>query len=300
MKIFITGGTGFIGGSVAVECVRRGHTVRALTRSPDKASYLSSFGIDPVIGDLSDLDLLSEEAVKADAVINAADSDNRSAVDAFLNTLSGTGKAFLHTSGTSVIADLAGGEPSDYIYDDNSLPAPVPDKIARAELDRSIVSSQGIRSIVLCNSLIFGDAIGPQAQSVQLPLLIADAQSTGCAHYIGRGLNRWSTVHISDVVDLYLLALERAPAGTFAFVESGEAAFQDMARAIGHSLGLGEPESITVQDAEMRWGRQRARYSLGSNSRVRSKRARELGWMPKRLNVMEWINQHLSHLYRIS
>ena len=54
---------------------------------------------------------------------------------------------------------------------------------------------------------------------MQLPLLIDYARETGNAAYIGRGLNRWSTVHIADVVELYLRALERAPAGTFAFVE---------------------------------------------------------------------------------
>lgn len=298
MTIFITGATGFIGGSIAVEAVRRGFQVRALARSLEKASVLKSFGIEPVIGTLADHDLLAEEACKADAVINAASSDDRGAVDAFLGALQGSGKAFIHTSGISVVGDDARGEPSDAIYDDNNLPEPVADKAARAALDRAVVSAQGIRSVVLCNALIFGDAVGPPAQSVQLPLLIKDAQDSGCAHYIGRGLNRWSTVHIADVVDLYLLALEKAPAGTFAFVESGEASFGDMAQTISRSLGLGDPEPLTATDAEARWGRQRAFYSLASNSRVRGLRARTFGWSPKRLSVNDWIRDHLAAQYQ--
>jgi nucleoside-diphosphate-sugar epimerase len=109
-----------------------------------------------------------------------------------------------------------------------------------------------VRAIVLCNSLIYGDALGPPAQSVQLPRLIDEARESGIAHYIGRGLNRWSTVHIADVVDLYLLALERAPAGLFAFVENGESAFRDMAQAIGCALGLANARSMTSEAAVAR------------------------------------------------
>jgi nucleoside-diphosphate-sugar epimerase len=74
---------------------------------------------------------------------------------------------------------------------------------------------------------------------------------SGTAHYIGRGLNRWSTVHIADVVALYRLALQAAPAATFAFVENGESRFRDMAQAIGESLGLGDAQSLSSSGAEL-------------------------------------------------
>ncbi len=95
--------------------------------------------------------------------------------------------------------------------------------------------------------------LGPRPEAFQLPLVIGQARESGRAQYIGRGLNRWSTVHIADVVDLYLLALEKAPAGTFVFVESGEAAFRDMAQAIADALALGDPVSMTIEAAEARW-----------------------------------------------
>src|SRR5262249_3490815 len=151
----------------------------------------------------------------------------------------------------------------------------------------------GVRTIVLCNSLIYGDALGPPARSVQLPRLIDEARESGTAHYIGRGLNRWSTVHVTDVAALYLLALERAPAGLFAFVENGESAFRDLAQAIGLALGLGDAQSMTSQDAEARWGRATAIFSLGSNSRVRGKCARALGWAPRHGSAEDWISTSL-------
>jgi nucleoside-diphosphate-sugar epimerase len=294
MKLFVTGASGFIGGSIAAEAVRRGHKVRGLVRSPEKAAACEAFGITPVHGTLADHGLLADEARAADAVVNAASSDDRAAVDALLGALAGSDKALLHTSGSSIVADQAWGEPSEAVYDEDNMPKPTPDKAARVALDRAILSAPGLRSIILCNTLIFGDALGPPAKSVQLPRLMDCARETGRARYIGRGLNRWSTVHIADVVDLYLLALEKAPRNTFAFVESGEAAFRDMAQAIGEALGLGDAVSMTKEAAAARWGHQRAMYSLASNSRVRGLRARELGWSPKRLGVDRWIRDHLS------
>lgn len=293
MRIFVTGASGFIGGSVAAEAVRRGHQVRGLVRSAEKARACDAFGIVPVNGSLADHDLLVEEARAADAVVNAASSDDRPAIDALIEALSGTGKALLHTSGSSIVADHAMGEPSDAVFDEDHLPTPTENKAARVALDRAVLSAPGVRSIVLCNSLVFGDALGPNARSVQLPLLIDLARETGSAAYIGRGLNRWSTVHIADMVDLYLLGLDHAPAGTFAFVETGEASFRDMAQSIADGMGLGAPVSMTIEAAEARWGQARARYSLASNSRVRGLRARELGWSPAGISVHQWITGHL-------
>jgi nucleoside-diphosphate-sugar epimerase len=300
MRLFVTGASGFIGGSFAAEAVRHGHQVRGLVRSPEKADAVRTFGIVPVQGTLADHALLADEARAADAVVNAASSDDRGSVDAIVSALVGSEKAFLHTSGSSIVADQAEGEPSETVINEDDIPGPTAEKAARVALDRAILSAPGVRSVVLCNSLIFGDALGPKARSVQLPLLIDYARESGHSHYIGRGLNRWSTVHIADVVDLYLPALEQAGPGTFVFVESGEAAFGEMAATIADALALGACVSMTMEAAEQRWGRQRALYSLASNSRVRGLRARALGWSPEHPNVHQWLSEHLSDPARVS
>jgi nucleoside-diphosphate-sugar epimerase len=293
MKVFITGASGFIGGAVASRLVQAGHSVRGLLRDPTKADACLRFGIHPVLGTLDDTNLLTREAQAADAVVNAASSDHRKAADTLIAALQTTGKTLIHTSGTSVVADQANGEPSDVIFDEDTPRKPEADKEARVSLDNAILNAQGMRSIVLCNSLIYGDAIGPDARSVQLPRLIDEARESGTAHYIGRGLNRWSTVHIEDVAELYLLALERAPAGYFAFVANGESSFADMAHAIGRSLGLGEARSMSSEDAITRWGHEVAVFALGSNSRVRATRARALGWAPRHDSAEAWIERAL-------
>ena len=77
MKIFLTGATGYIGGTVAARLVAAGHEVVGLVRSADGEAALRGRGIVPLRGALADRDILAEAARRADAVINAANSDNR-------------------------------------------------------------------------------------------------------------------------------------------------------------------------------------------------------------------------------
>ncbi|PFN94651.1 epimerase, partial [Bacillus sp. AFS076308] len=102
-----------------------------LVRSEAQANELSALGITPVIGTLDDSALLAEQARAADAVINAASSDHRGAVQALLDALRGSNKVFLHTSGSSIVGDASGGHASDVIYVEDKLPEPTVDKAAR-------------------------------------------------------------------------------------------------------------------------------------------------------------------------
>src|SRR5687768_8644228 len=116
MRIFVTGATGFIGGSVAQRLAAAGHQVRGLARSRDKADGLETFNIEPVMGDLADIQLLAGEAKGADAVINAANADDLATVQILIDALRSSGKALIHTSGSSIVGDESLGEPSDIVH----------------------------------------------------------------------------------------------------------------------------------------------------------------------------------------
>ena len=296
MNIFITGAGGFIGGSIAAGLTRDGHRVRGLIRRVEQADDLKRLNIEPVIGSLDDTALLIAEARATDAIINAASSDHRGAVEALIGALERSDKPLLHTSGSSIVGDASGGEASDKIYTEDDLPEPTPDKAPRVAIDNLVLDAakRAVRSTVLCNTLIYGHGAVPDTASVQLPRLERQARKSGIVRHVGRGLNIWSNVHIDDVVDIYRLALEKSPAGTFYFVESGEAQFRDMTAAMAKALDLRGPEDWPLEEAKQEWGYEMASYGLGSNSRVRSKRTRDiLGWQPKRTSVIEWIEKDL-------
>ena len=297
MNIFITGATGFIGGSVAARFIAEGFSVRGLVRTEAQAARLRALGVEPVIGTLADADILTREAQRADAVVNAASSDNLPAVETLLNALAGSNKVFIHTSGSSVVGDDARGEwVSEKIFDEETVYTPAPEKADRAALDKLIIAAagRGVRSVILCNTMIYGNGLGLNPYSVQIPPLVAQARKSGIARFVGKGVNIWSNVHIEDVVDLYLLALKKAPAGSLYYVENGEASYKDITTAIAQRLGLDAPQSWPVEEAIKEWGFGHAVYSFGSNSRVSAKRARnDLGWTPKHASVIDWIKNDM-------
>jgi nucleoside-diphosphate-sugar epimerase len=72
VKVFLTGGTGFIGGEVARQLRQRGDEVVCLVRSPEKAAKLRELGCELHGGDLGDEPAIRKGVEGCDAVIHAA------------------------------------------------------------------------------------------------------------------------------------------------------------------------------------------------------------------------------------
>jgi hypothetical protein len=78
----------------------------------------ASFWHYPVHGTLDDADVLRAAAARADAVINSANADHEPSAQALLQALEGTGKAYIHTSGSSIVGTQSAGERVDAIFDE--------------------------------------------------------------------------------------------------------------------------------------------------------------------------------------
>lgn len=130
-SIFVTGLTGYIGGTVLTKLLALSPPptqITALMRDPSKASLLSKLTlpsgttITPLIGSLSDHEKIAKAASEADIVLSTADADDLPAVQAMLQGMkqrkaqTGHRSLFIHTSGTGVLTDDARGQyPSDKV-----------------------------------------------------------------------------------------------------------------------------------------------------------------------------------------
>jgi nucleoside-diphosphate-sugar epimerase len=297
MNLFITGATGYIGGTVARHLLKAGHHIRGLARDSSKLAQLKALGIEPIVGTIDDASLLIRESRRSDGVIHTADSDHRVAIETLIEGLRDSGKPLLHTSGSSVIGDDARGDRlSPAIYDEDTAFVVEPGKQPRREVELRVLSAanEGVRAVVICPSTVYGTGTGINPRSVQIPYLVDQAKESGVVRLVGRGVNRWSNVHVEDLADLYLLAVEHAIAGSYFFVENGESSFSEIGDAIAERLKLGPVQSWTVEQAAERWGEGHARYTFGSNSRVRAKHARrDLGWAPSHQSATQWILEEM-------
>ena len=120
MRVFVTGATGHIGSVVVKELLDHGHQVLGLARSAASAEALTAAGAEVQRGSLDDLDALSAAAASADGVIHlafkhdfsdyaAAAATDLQAVETIGTALVGSGKAFVNTSGTMMLAFAAPG-----------------------------------------------------------------------------------------------------------------------------------------------------------------------------------------------
>jgi nucleoside-diphosphate-sugar epimerase len=280
MKIFLTGGTGYIGHSVSLALKKAGHDVTSLVRSDEKAQALMSRGIRAHKGDLLKPDTIAQGAREADGVIHTAATNDAKMPDAdtaavrvVLRALQGTSKPFVYTSGVWVMGNTLG-----LIADESKPLDPAPVVAWRAELERELIeaAAHGIRTVIIRPAMVYGRGAGLPA------MLVQSARQHGAARYVGTGENHWPFVHVDDLAELYVLALEQAPAGSVYIGAHGDALrLRDVARAA--SVAAGKQGRVEA------WALEEARTSLGLladalalDQVVSGQKAKKaLGWSPK-------------------
>ena len=203
-KVFVTGATGYIGGSVAVQLLNKGYTVTGLARKEADLPRLEALGIKPVLGDINAVKVITEQAEAADAIINAASADNPFVVSTILDAIQGTGKTLIHTSGSSIAGDKAAGAHGPKVRYEVIPTEPRLEKAARVAIDKTVIQAaeKNIRTVVICPTMIYGTGSGLHKDSVQVPLLAKTARQYNSGVFVGKGANVWSNVHIEDLAQL--------------------------------------------------------------------------------------------------
>ncbi|KAF7956399.1 hypothetical protein EAE96_003740 [Botrytis aclada] len=138
--------------------------------------------------------------------------------------------------------------------------------------------------------LIYGISSREKRLSIQLPTLARFAINHGYAGHIGKGLSKWSQIHVRDLARGYVTLLHSLETGDldiknpYFFCNNGEdLSWRDCASEIGKILyeegkiKSPEPKTIPLELYNDLFGP----YSsvvAGSNSLNRANRLRKLGW----------------------
>jgi nucleoside-diphosphate-sugar epimerase len=283
MKIFLTGGSGYIGQATirALRC--HGHEVTALVRSDTAAEAVTLLNATPLHGDLSDSIILRQAASEADCAIHLAqDRGSESAQvdrDAAAAIQDGIGtRPYVHTSGTWVYGNTVG-------VVDESAPFAPPDLVAwRLDNEKLVLdrARSGGHPIMVVPGLVYGGQGGLIEQFV-----VGPAHVRGSIHYVGDGGNHWSLVHVDDIADLYALALHASAGAIFNGVTDHSLTVADLLPALTQAAGCpGKAESVTLEQSRAELGLLADAFAL--DQQVSGSRARnELGWNPPDRDVLE-------------
>jgi nucleoside-diphosphate-sugar epimerase len=292
MRVFVTGASGHIGSAVVPELLQAGHRVVGLAHSDSSAAALVAAGAAVRRGDLDDLDGLAQAAAGADGVIHlafeheamrsgdfagAVAADLR-AIEAVAAVLDGSGKPFVSTSGTGMLARLGStghlGTEHDVLEAGPRIDA---ENTVVALAERNVRSSV-VRLPPIVHSTLDHHGFGPT--------LIGIARDKGVSAYVGDGANRWPSVHTLDAARVYRLALEAAPPGTRLHAVADEGVpFRDIAETIARRLGV-PTTSIPAEDAGEHFGFLGAFVAL--DNPTSSTATRELlGWKPTHPGLIE-------------
>jgi nucleoside-diphosphate-sugar epimerase len=276
MRIFLTGGTGYIGSAVLDALVRGGHRVDALVRNRERAAEVQARGARPILGNLGQPATYLDAAVEADGSIHAAfDDSGRGAeidatvLDVLLSVPEKTGRFLIYTSGVWVL----GGSTTPM---DESVPLnPAPHVAWRPAHERRVLDAhaRGIRTAVVRPGIVYGGARGIVGD------LFRDA-ANGLVRVIGSGENHWPLVYDRDLGDLYLRIVNQPNAsGLFHANDERDEQVNDLVAAIaGHAPIRPSVRRVPIEEARKKMGTYADALVL--DQIVRSPRARTLGWNP--------------------
>jgi nucleoside-diphosphate-sugar epimerase len=229
-EVFLTGGSGFIGGRLIARLLGEGHVVRALARSPAAAERVSSLGAAPVRGDLADVAAMHAGAEGCELAFHAAatlgdwgrrEDFERGNVEGTENALRACRDAgvrrFVHV-GTE--AALLAGEP--LVEVDETAPLRPDSRAlysstkARAERAELAASDGAFETVVVRPRFVWG-----LGDTTLLPAMVEMVRG-GRFAWIDGGGHRTSITHVENTVEGLVLAAARGRPGNAYFVTDGE------------------------------------------------------------------------------
>lgn len=274
-RVFVTGGTGYIGRAVAEAFRREGHAVTVMVRGEAAAERLRAAGFAAVIADLRRPETYRHHAVAHDVVVHAAfeyDDDGNevlateeTAVDALLaaGADAGAPRQLIYTSN----AFLLGGMGADPVDEDVPIDEARYASLPRLRLERRVLDAgtETLRTAAVRVGSVYGGNGGTY------PWLFGLAQKDGWMPVWGTGENRWPLVYLDDLAELYVRIATQRASGVFHGADGVPMAVAEIVRAAAAAAGC-EVRQVPAEGV---------RDTLLRDVAVLPVRSRSLGWAPR-------------------
>ena len=280
MRVFVTGGTGYVGSAVVRRLAGAGHEVAGLVRNAEKADVLEALGGRPVLGNLREPSGYAAMAAECDAIIHLAAEPGperqqveRRALEALIAAAGSGGEPRILVY-TSVLFVL--GNTGDSVATENAPTQEVPHAAGRVEHERWVlaVADRQLATAVIRPGMVYGGGQGGAVSE-----LFRSAVQEGTATYVGDGCNRWSLVHRNDVAELYREVVEQRARGIFHAVDGHPLPVREIARHASRAAGRGgTTRSLPLEEARGALGA--FADALCLDQVVAAPRAHALGWRP--------------------
>lgn len=196
MKVFITGGTGFVGSEVTRVIKESGAAVTLLERKKEKVSKLKDAGFEVFEGSLEDRDLLNSflASEKFDAIINLI---------GIIKSVPGFSFQKVHVEYPGILLELAKNSGIERFIHMSALGASdgISEYFSSKFEGQKLVENSGLKWTIFKPSLIFGDNAGFFDDLINL------VKSRALIPVIGTGETKFAPIGVSSVASAFNSAL---------------------------------------------------------------------------------------------
>src|SRR5262245_19431194 len=266
MKIFVAGGTGVIGGPLIARLLTKGHSVVALTRSPEEAQALVERGIESAIADVFDPDAVKAVVTRSqpevliqqltalpkhytrESMTAAAPLDRRLRLEGGANLLAAAQAAGVRRYLAQSVAFWAvpghglAGEETPLALD--GPPAVAADARIVTELEHRLRGNPNIEGIALRYGFFYGPGtwfnpdgdVARQVRQQQFPI-------------VGNGKGVWSWLHIEDAAIATVAAAEQGNPGIYLIANDQPLPVCEWLPAFAQWVNAPSPPQVSVEDA---------------------------------------------------
>jgi len=223
MKVFVTGGTGFVGCHIVRALLERGDAVRCLARASSPRDNLAGLDVEVVTGDLTDAAAIERFAAGCDAVFHCA-ADYRlyvpdpaamfaANVDGTRNVLAAAEKAgaarIVYTSTVGALGLHDDGTPADETAPVSYARMIGPYKRSKFQAERVAeeFAARGVPVVIVNPSTPVGER---DVKPTDTGKIVVDFLNGRIPAYVDTGLN---LIDVRDCAQGHLLAAERGRVG---------------------------------------------------------------------------------------